>query len=370
MRTKVLILGLGVLGTCLAQMPVEVVRVEARAQQRTIALPGEFEPYQAVDIHARVTGFVEAVHVDRGSVVKEGDLLATLSAPELTAQRLAAEAKAEAARAGSAGAGARLASARSTFARMQAASKTPGAVAGNELLLAEKEVEAAEAEVRAVESSIRAAEASVAALKEMEAYLRVTAPFAGVITRREVHPGALVGPSGAGSQTAMFRLEQNQRLRLVVAVPEVDVGGIADRARVAFTVPAWPGRTFTGVLARVAHSMDPKTRSMAVELDVDNPQGRLAPGMYPTVMWPVRKAAPALVVPATAVVTTTERTFVVRVRDGMLEWVTVAKGPAAGTHVEVRGALKAGDLVVMRATDELRAGTRVAAKEAQPRSRS
>ncbi len=366
MRINGWILGLCALGTAFGQMPVEVVRVEAKPSRRTISLPGEFSPYQAVDIHARVTGFVETVRVDRGSVVKEGDLLATLAAPELIAQRLAAEAKAESAKAERAGAQARLVSSRSTFERLRAASQTPGAVAGNELVLAEKAVEATEAQVQAVESSIRAAEASVAALKEMEAYLRVTAPFAGVITERHVHPGALAGPSGPGSQTPMFRLEQNERLRLVVAVPEVDVGGIARGARVAFTAPAWPGQTFSGVLARVAQSMDPKTRSMAVELDVANPQGRLAPGMYPTVMWPVRKAAPALVVPAAAVVTTTERTFVVRVRDGILEWVTVVKGPAAGGEVEVRGPLQAGDWVVARATDELRAGTRVAVKETQP----
>jgi RND family efflux transporter MFP subunit len=163
----------------------------------------------------------------------------------------------------------------------------------------------------------------------------------------------------------MFRLEQNSRLRLVIAVPEVDVSGIARGSHVTFTVPAWPEQSFSGVVARVAHSMDPKTRSMAVELDVANPRGILAPGMYPTVNWPVRRPRPALMVPATAVVTTTERTFVIRVRDGVLEWVNVSKGVRAGDMIEVRGPLAAGEPVVQRASDEMRPGTRVTPRTAR-----
>ncbi len=364
----VMVLGFGswLLGVALAQQPVNVVQVVAKANDRKAPLPGEFLPYQAVDVRAKVAGFVERVEVDRGSVVKEGQLLATLEAPELAAQRKEAEARAGAVRSSRAEAEAKLVSAQSTWERMKAASATPGAIAGNELVLAEKAVEAARAQVKAADASIEAAEASVAAIRDMEAYLRVTAPFSGVITERNVHPGALVGPSGGAGQPPMFRLEQNSRLRLVVAVPEVDVSGIARGYNVAFTVAAWPGETFTGVIARTAQSMDPKTRSMAVELDVNNARGRLAPGMYPTVQWPVRKARPALLVPAIAVVTTTERTFVIRVRDGVAEWVPVVRGAAAGTQVEVQGALKAGDWVVERASDELREGARVAARQAAP----
>jgi RND family efflux transporter MFP subunit len=306
-----------------------------------------------------VTGFLERVEVDRGSVVTEGQLLATLVAPELAAQRKEAEARVQAVRSSRAEAEAKLLSSQSTWERLKAASATPGAIAGNELVVAEKVVEAARAQVKAVESSIEAAEAAVAAVRDMEAYLRVTAPFSGIITERNVHPGALAG----AAEAPMFRLEQNSRLRLVVAVPEVDVSGISRGSQVSFTVAAWPGETFTGVVARAAQSMDPKTRSMAVELDVNNARGRLAPGMYPTVQWPVRKARPALLVPAIAVVTTTERTFVIRVSNGVAEWVPVVKGAVLGVLVEIQGALKAGDWVVERASDELRAGTRVAAKQ-------
>ena len=131
-----------------------------------------------------------------------------------------------------------------------------------------------------------------------------------------------------------------------------------------FTVPAYPDETFSAAIARIAHSMSPNTRSMAVELDVANPGGRLAPSMYPTVSSPVTRARASLFIPATSIVTTTERTFVIRVRDGVAEWVNVRRGASEGESVEIFGALDAGDLIVRRASDELREGSRV-----NPRSR-
>ena len=348
------------LACALPAQTVDVVKVISRKAERQVALPGEIIPYQSVAVRAKVTGFVEHVYVDRGSVVKEGQLLATLVAPELTAQRLEAEAKVQVIESQRVEAEAKVVAAGSTYDKLKAASETPGVVAGNDLVIAQKAVDAAQAQVHAFQESAKAARSSVEALKDMESYLRVTAPFPGIITERNIHPGALVGPGA--SAPPMFQLEQNSRLRLVVAVPEVDVSGIQPGARVTFTAPAYPGETFSAPVARVAHSMDPRTRSMAVELDVANTAGRLAPGMYPTVRWPVLLSKPSLLVPATSIVTTTERTFVIRVRDGVAEWVSVRRGPANGESVEVYGPLEAGDLVVGRATDELREGTRVNAR--------
>lgn len=124
-------------------------------------------------------------------------------------------------------------------------------------------------------------------------------------------------------------------------------------------MPAFPERMFTGTLARIAHALDPKTRTMAVELDVANPGALLSPGMYPSVRWPVRRSRPTLLVPKTSVITTTERTFVVRNRAGRAEWVNVAKGEADGDQIEVIGDLQPGDLIVRRATDEIREGTQL-----------
>ncbi|HLK64600.1 MAG TPA: efflux RND transporter periplasmic adaptor subunit [Bryobacteraceae bacterium] len=346
--------------TLSAQQPVELVQVVSKPLDRKLSLPGEFSPYQEVAIHAKVTGFVDRVLVDLGSMVKKDDLLATLDAPEIKSQLAGAQAHVQSLEARRSEAQAKLISEESTYDRLKGASATPGAISGNELIQAEKSVDAARAQVGAAESSIKAAQAAVQAIEEMQKYLTVTAPFDGVITQRNVHPGALVGPGGDKDQGALFRLEQNSRLRLVVAVPEVDVSGISTGARVSFTVPAYPGQTFSGVVSRVSHSMDPKTRAMAVEMDVANPRGELAPGMYPTLAWPVHRSKPSLIVPASSVVTTTERTFVIRANNGTAEWVNVTRGAAAGPDtIEVIGPLQSGDMIVKRASDEIREGTRL-----------
>ena len=144
-------------------------------------------------------------------------------------------------------------------------------------------------------------------------------------------------------------------MRVVVPVPEEDVSGIEPGAKVEFSVPAYPRRTYSGVIARVSHALDQNTRTMPVELDALNPDGTLAPGMYPSVKWPVRGAA-ALWVPKTSVVTTTERAFVIRNAGGKAQWVDVKKGATAGDLIEAIGDLHAGDMVVRRATDEIRNG--------------
>ncbi len=356
-------IALFVAATLAAQTPVEVVRVASKVVERQVKLPGEFRPYLGVPIFAKVTGFVEKIEVDRGSEVKEGDLLATLAAPEMLTQIVEAQSKAQAIELQRVEAAAKLAAAQSTYQRLKAAAATPGVVAENDLIVAGKNVEAAEALVHAYEDSIKAAQAQVQSLRDLERYLTIKAPFEGIITERDVHPGALVGPA-AGS-TPLLRLQQISRLRLVVAVPEALVGAIVKDARVPFTVPAFPGETFYGVLSRIAHALDEKTRTMAAELDVRNPGLRLGPGMYPEVLWPVKKSHPSLLVPPTSIVTTTERTFVIRVRDGTVEWVTVTRGAPAGDLVEVFGLLKEGDVIVRRGSDELREGTRVNAVAAK-----
>jgi RND family efflux transporter MFP subunit len=248
---------------------------------------------------------------------------------------------------------AQLAGAQSTYDHLKIAAQTPGAIAGNELIQADKQVDASKAVLDSRKQAIQVAGASVRTLRDLETYLKITAPFAGIVTDRLVHPGALVGP---GADPVLLVLQQVSHLRLIVAVPEEDTGGIVTGSKVTFGVPAQPERTYSGTVARVAQVLDPKTRTMPVELDVPNPDGTLAPGMYPTVKWPVRRTRPALYVPRTSVVTTTERTFVVRNQDGRAQWIDVRKGAAEGDLVEVLGDLKAGELVVRRATDELRDG--------------
>ncbi|MDE3198620.1 MAG: efflux RND transporter periplasmic adaptor subunit, partial [Acidobacteriota bacterium] len=334
----------------------ELSPVVSKAVSRTVELPGEFLAFQTVALHARVPGYVDRVLVDRGSVVKQGDLLAELTAPEMNARIAEAESKVQAGEADRLQAEAQLAAAQSTYDRLKKAAETPGAIAGNELILAEKQVDAAKALLNSREQSRKAAEEAVHSQRDLLAYLKISAPFEGVVTERMVHPGALVGP---GNDVALLMLEQVSHLRLVVPVPEEDVSGIVRGAAVPFQASAWPDRTFSGTIARIAHSLDPKTRTMAVELDVINRDGALAPGMFPTVKWPVRRPHPSLFVPKTSVVTTTERTFVIRSRNRQAEWVDVRKGVAEGDLVEILGNLSAGDSVVRRATDEIREGAAI-----------
>lgn len=328
----------------------ELVPVVSKPVSRTIDLPGEFLPFQTVALHARVPGYVERVLVDRGSAVKQGDLLAVLSAPEMSAQIAEAESKVQAAEAERLQAEAQLAGTQSTYERLKKAAETPGAIAGNEVIQSEKQVEAAKAQLNSRQQAIKAREAAVEALKQLQAYLRISAPFEGIVTDRMVHPGALVGP---GNDVGLLVIQQVSHLRLVVPVPEEDVSGIVNGAGVPFQVPAWPERKYSGIIARNSHALDQKTRTMAIELDVMNRDGSLAPGMYPTVKWPVRRSRTALFVPKTSVVTTTERTFVIRDQGGRAEWVDVRKGVAEGELVEVTGNLQPGEKVVRRATDEL-----------------
>lgn len=338
---------------------VELATVISKPVSRTIDLPGEFLPFLTVSLHAKVPGFVERVLVDRGSLVKQGDPLVELSAPELKAQIAEAEFKVQGAESDRLQAEAQLAGAQSTYERMKKAAETPGAIAGNEVIQAGKQVDASQALVRSREQAKRAAESAVQAQKDLETYLRIAAPFDGVVTERFVHPGALVGPN---AEAALLVVQQISRLRLVVPVPEENVGGIVQGASVSFGVPAYPERTFSGSVARLAHALDQKTRSMAVELDVMNRDGSLAPGMYPAVKWPVRSARPALLVPKTSVITTTERTFVIRDRNSRAEWVDVKTGFTEGDLIQVMGNVQAGDKVVRRGTDEIHEGAPLSAK--------
>lgn len=336
----------------------DIALVLSKPVSKTVELPGEFLPFQTVSLHAKVPGYVDRVVVDRGSTVKQGDPLVELSAPEMSAHVAEAESKVQAAEADRLQAEAQLAAAQSTYERMKKAAETPGAVAGNELILSEKQVDAAKALLNSRQQAGRSAEAAVRSLNDLLAYLKIAAPFEGVVTERLVHPGTLVGP---GNDSALLVIQQVSRLRLVVPVPEEYVSGITNGATVSFQVPAWPGRTYSGTIARISRALDPKTRSMAVELDVLNRDGSLAPGMYPTVRWLVRRSRPALFVPKTSVVTTTERTFVIRNKSGSAEWIDVRTTATEGDLVEVLGNLKPGDAIVRHATDEIREGTAISA---------
>jgi RND family efflux transporter MFP subunit len=275
-------------------------------------------------------------------VVRRGALLAQLSAPELFAQRAEADAKASADRA--------------TYQRLREAAKTKGAVAENELELAQ--------------DTLKADSERVSSLKTLEGYLTVTAPFDGIVTERDVHPGALVGPPSPSGRVPIMKIEDNSHLRLTVPVPEADAGSIRIGTTATFMVSAWPGERFSGTIARISHSVDERTRTMPVELDVNNRDGKLAPGMFAEVRWPMHRDAPTLFVPASAVVESMEKIYVDLVRDKHIRRVTVKRGRTEGDLVEVFGDLQEGDLVAVRGSEELAEGMRVSPRFGAPAAAS
>jgi len=343
---------------------VQVTKVIAQKLSIAVHLPGEIEPYEVVAIFPKVTGFVKSVTVDRGSHVKAGERIAQLEAPELVAQRSEAQSKLQAAQSQLAAAEAKVASAEGTYEHLKAAAATPGVVAGNDLFVAQKAVDADRAQLKSQQDNVNAAQQALQAIAQTEAYLQVKAPFDGVVTERNVHPGALVGPAGGpGVAVPMLRIETLSRLRVVVPVPETYAAGVPEGTKVDFTVPAFPGRTFTGIIARIAHSVDEKTRTMPVELETANTKGDLSPGTFSDVIWPVRRSYPTLFVPTSSVANTLERVFVVRIRDSKSEWVDVKTGATADKMTEIFGDLHEGDMVAVRGTDELRPGTSVSVQQ-------
>ncbi len=341
---------------------VDCVKVVSRRLNITIALPGELLPFEEVRIFPKVSGFVKWIGVDRGSTVKQGQLLAVLVAPEIVAQKSEAEAKVLSAENQRIAAEAKLAADESSWERLKQAAHTPGVISDEELEVAEKAATADRARVVALRNTADAARASLRSAAEMESYLRITAPFDGIVTRRNVHPGALIGPGGSsGTQPSMMRIEQVAHLRLVVAVPEAYVAGIQKGQTIDFTVPAFPGRTFKGTVARLADSIDVSTRTMPVEMDVWNPRLELHSGMFPSILWPVRRTSETLFVPQSAVGRNMEQNYVVLLRDGKAEQTSIRTGAVMGGMTEVFGNLQPGNQVALHASDELRSGTAVSA---------
>ncbi|SFW33112.1 efflux RND transporter periplasmic adaptor subunit [Chitinophaga sancti] len=309
----------------------------------SIQLPAVLDAYQKVSIYPRANGFVKSVSVDRGSVVRKGQMLLQLDAPEVIQQYYAAQAKWLQAKAD-------YAASRDNYERTVAVSATPGTISPHDL-------EVSDAKMLADSAIMNSQLANFRALEATRSYLQVTAPFDGVITERNVHPGALVGPTTNIDGRPMLMLEQEDRLRLIVQVPEIYSAQLTDAQKVSFRVNALPGKVFTGTISRQAGSLNDRFRSEAVEVDVYNPDHTLKPGMYAEITIPVSGSRQAMVVPATAIVTSTEKKYVIAVRSGVTHWVDVQEGNHHNDSTEVFGSLQLGDKVIAPATDDIKENT-------------
>jgi RND family efflux transporter MFP subunit len=340
----------------------EVTDVKSLKPTKSIALPGELKPWNKVSIHPKVKGFVHSVRVDRGTHVRKGQILAVLDAPEILSELSQAKAQLAAAEASLSEHTNRLRTSSTTYNRIIQTNRTKGAVSLNEIDLAHSRVLSDSSNVALARGNVEASRSHLQAKKQFVSYLTITAPFDGIITERNISPGALVGP-GEGSSKPLFILEDDRTLRLTVAIPENISGALPKESTVSFTVPAIPEKQFTAKFARSASSLAEENRSMMTEFDVDNRSNELKAGMYAQVQLGIERSEPTLFVPVTSVVTSSERVFVIRLSDDKAEWVTVKKGNVIDSLVEVFGNVREGDPIVKKASEELRDGQALKAAE-------
>ena len=314
---------------------------EKRSVEQVYKLPAQLAAYQEVSIFPKVNGYVKTVQVDIGSHVGAGQLLMVLEDPEL--EQAAAQAREKYFQTVSS-----YTISRENYERLRQAAQTPGAISPMDLATAKSKTEADSALCNAEKAAWQQQQV-------MLAYLQVTAPFKGVITQRNVHPGALVSAEAKDGKP-MLELKEIDHLRLQVAIPESMAGTLRNNDTISFYLSSFPGKQFTGHIARKAMNINQQYRSEPVELDVYNPDERLAPGMYADVLFDSKGNPAALAVPKTAVVTSTERKYVIVIRDGRTAKVDVTTGNEGNSRVEVLGDLKPGDQVVANANDEIKEG--------------
>ncbi|HTR29318.1 MAG TPA: efflux RND transporter periplasmic adaptor subunit [Puia sp.] len=307
-------------------------------------VPGELIAFQQVDLYAKVNSFVKKLYVDVGSEVRQGQLLATMEAPELKSQLASAESKMKSQEA-------IYIASKSNFDRVVETSKTPGTISQND-------IDQADARQKSDLAQWDAAKAAYNEVAENIKYLEIRAPFGGVISMRNVNPGAYVGPSGKGSELPLFTLQEQKHMRLVISVPEAYAGYLTEKDRVNFTVKSLPNRIFTAQVRRLAGALDEHLRAERTEMDVYCEDKVLLPGMVAEVELPLPAKDSSFVVPSTAVVNGTERLFVIRVTDDRkADWVNVRTGRTQGGNTEVFSTeLKEGDRLVKAASEEVRNG--------------
>ena len=366
-------------------LPVVNVQKVRRADAKTsLVLPGNIQAVTEAPILARANGYIKRRYADIGDRVKEGQVLAEIDAPELNQQILQAKATVDQANSTVEQAQAALQQghsnenlARVTAQRWENLSKK-GVVSRQENDTYQAQWAAQQANVNALEKAVAAArnnaaavEANVARLNDLLAYQTVRAPFAGVITLRNVDAGALVNEGN----TLLYRIAQTDRLRTYLNVPQADAGSVRVGQQAVLVVPDLPGHGFPGAVTRTANALDPATRTLLVEVQVPNPGALLMPGMYAQVDLSVLRKDPPLLIPGDTLVVRSDGPQVAVVApDGRVHFARIQLGRDFGDRLEVLSGLEDGQQVVVNPSDAIREGAQVkpvAAKEtAAPASHS
>jgi len=353
---------------------VEVIEVGASSKVSELQLPGNIEAVTEAPILARADGYIRRRLVDIGDHVTAGQPLAEIEAPELDQQVLQAKANVQQAQAALDQAVANEQQGKSNLELARVTAQRWGSLVAagvvskqdNDQYQAQYQsqiagVNALEKAILAQRANIAAAEANLARLNEMQGYRIVKAPFAGVITLRNVDVGALV----TSGSTMLYRIAQTGTLRTYVNVPQANSSSIHAGQKALVSVTNLPGRTFTGTVARTANSLDPSSRTLLVEVQVPNPDGALMPGMYAQVDFSNSRANAPLLVPAEALMVRAEGTQIAVVGpDSTVHLQKIVIGRDYGDRLEVLQGLQIGDRIIANPDDNAREGVKVDAVEA------
>ncbi len=335
--------------------------LQRSSQQQRVSLPAELKPYESAMIYPKTSGFVNMIAVDRGSKVNKGDILARLEAPEINAQQAAAAADVSSAQGALTGAEASFQVAKDTYDRITKASATKGAVSESDLLRYRNQMANDSAALVSANYALEAARSQLNASKELTAYLTIRAPFSGTITQRNNHPGDLLSNQG-NRENPIFRLENNQTLRLEIAVPERYTQHFAQGDTISFETEAMPGKSFQANISRQSGAIDAGTRTEIIEADVDNADQQLKSGSFAQAHVNFRAREGAFWVPASAILRTMEDQFVIRINDDTAERVPVKRGLKSGDQIEITGDLSAGDQLLMNPSEDIDTGDQITVK--------
>lgn len=343
---------------------VAVVKVTRRNLTNTLQIAAEFEPFQEINVYAKVSGYIQKLYIDWGTHVSQGQLLAVLEVPELQQQLELDQAAVRRSEQDLMRSDEELNQEQSTYnvahltyTRLADVQKTrPELVAQEEIDVAQGKdqeasagVSAAKASVAASEQGLAASKASLEKDKAMYAYARISAPFNGVVTQMDAYTGSLL-PAGTSSNKgdeALCRLSQNDLLRLVIPLPERAVPDVHTGESVAVTVST-TNKTFDGKIVRFSDQIDTTTRTMHTEIDVPNPKYELVPGMYATANIPLHTAQQALAVPIQALQASGEDQGSVMVVNSQnkIEKKNVTLGLQTANYAEILSGLQENELVV------------------------
>lgn len=323
---------------------VKVFILKKEQLSKFVILPGELLPLEKVEIHSRVDGYIQKINVDIGSVVRKGQILAIIDAPEMQSQLSDLFEKTQSAKA-------RLISSTDTYNRLSNAAKVSGAIA-------EGELERAKNQMLADKATYQASQYSANAFKNIKGNLIIVAPFDGIVTKRNIDQGSLVGKDNL----PMMEIENNKKLRLRVAVPETISSSSLKGDSITFTTRSLPGKIFSGKLVRKSGSLDINTRSEIWEFLIDNTKRELKSGMFADAKLNITRPQPSLVVPPSAIATTLEKKFVIKIANGQTQWIDVSQGLNYTDKVEIFGSLNPGDTIALKGTDELKPDKKVSLK--------